>query len=67
MGSSRVKFTLRAPDGSEYNVGKVHAFAVLSGHPRSSKDRSIRVAAMARFVSLRPSELLQRCVADPEM
>jgi hypothetical protein len=65
VGASRIKFTLRAPDGSEYNVGKVHAFAILSGHPRSSKERRLRVEAMARFVSLRPSELLQRCVADP--
>jgi len=45
----------------------VHAFAVLSGHPRSSKERRLRVEAMARFVSLRPSELLERYVADPQV
>jgi hypothetical protein len=64
---SRIKFALRAPDGTEYNVGKVHAFAVLSGHPRSSKERRLRVEAMARFVSLRPSELLHHCTAEPEV
>jgi hypothetical protein len=44
---------LRAPNGTTYSVSKQHAFAIISGHPRSSKDRSLRVQTMSRFVSLR--------------
>lgn len=48
------KFFLRTPDGSVQSVSKLHAFAIISGHPRSSKDRSLRVQTMARFVPLQP-------------
>ena len=34
-------------------VSKQHAFAIISNHPRSSKDRSLRVQTMSRFVALR--------------
>lgn len=58
---------LQSPDGTHYTVSKVHAFAVLSGHPRSSKDRSLRVHTMARFVSVQPAEIYEHCSADPDV
>ena len=57
---------LQAPSGTLYSVSKVHAFAVLSGHPRSSKDRSLRVQTMSRFVAVRSDEMREHCTADPE-
>ena len=64
----RVKFVMCSPDGMPYTVSKVHAFAVLSGHPRCSKDRSLRVQTMSRFVDLQlhHSVAEERCTADPE-
>ena len=51
-GARRRNFAVLAPDGTPYEVSKLHAFAIISGHPRCSKDRSLRVQTMSRFVSL---------------
>ena len=39
-------------DGRKKLISKIHAIAILSGHPRCSKDRSIRVRTMAKEVLL---------------
>ena len=58
---------LQAPDGSLYMVSKLHAFAILSGHPRSSKDRSLRVQTMSRFVpAMLDQHALLKFRANPE-
>lgn len=58
---------MRAPDGTTYTLSKLHAFAILSNHPRSSKDRSLRVQTMSRFVNLQLNAAeMQRFNAEPE-
>jgi hypothetical protein len=38
-------------------ISKTHAIAILSGHPRCCKDRSLRVKALARLIALLPAKL----------
>lgn len=59
------KFAMRAPDGTQYAITKLHAFAIWSGHPRCSKDRSLRVQTMARHVPVLLSDHARVC-ADAE-
>lgn len=63
------KIVLRAPNGAHYEVSKLHAFAIISGHPRCSKDRSLRVQTMSRFVVLHPNDTTaQGCFsAEPSL
>lgn len=49
---NRTKFTMTTTDGRKKLISKIHAIAILSGHPRCSKDRSIRVRTMAKEVLL---------------